>query len=157
MVTEGPPPRDPGRFSPVLVLAPARSNSSVVTAMLGQHPELCVFPELALFRKDTVAELLTDPPGWRGEPAPHRLAGVYRALAEHHDCAQTSDTVAAAAAWVEARSTWNVADLLDHLLELAVPRTGVEKSPESSTRTSTSPVSTAPTRARGTCTSPDIR
>jgi hypothetical protein len=119
---------------PVFVLAPARSNSSVVTAMLGQHPELCVFPELVLFRKDTVGELFTDPPGWRGAPARQRMTGVYRALAEHHDGAQTPDTVAAAAAWVEERSDWNVSDLLDHLLELAAPRIGIEKSPESSSR-----------------------
>jgi hypothetical protein len=126
--------RDPLRFSPVFVLAPARSNSSVVTAMLGQHPELCVFPELALFRKDTVDELLTDPPGWKGIPAPLRLAGVYRALAEHHDGCQTAESVAAAAAWLEERRAWGVAEVLDHLLELATPRTGIEKSPESSSR-----------------------
>ena len=118
----------------MFVLAPARSNSSVVTAMLGQHPELCPFPELALFRKETVGELLTDPPGWKGAPAAQRMAGVYRALAEHHDGRQTSDTVGAAADWVEARSAWNVAELLDYLLALAAPRAGVEKSPESSSR-----------------------
>lgn len=102
--------------------------------MLGQHPELCVFPELALFRRDTVGELLADPPGWRGAPAHQRMAGVYRALAEHHGGAQTSDTVEAAALWVEARSAWSVAELLDHLLELAAPQAGIEKSPESSGR-----------------------
>jgi hypothetical protein len=118
----------------VFVLAPARSNSSVVTAMLGQHPKLCVFPELALFRKDRVGELLTDPPGWRGAPAAQRMAGLYRALAQHHDRAQKSDTVDAAARWVEERSAWKTPDLLDHLLDLAAPRTGIEKSPESSSR-----------------------
>jgi hypothetical protein len=118
----------------LFVLAPARSNSSVVTAMLGQHPELCPFPELALFRKETVGELLTDPPGWRGAPASQRMAGVYRALAEHHDGRQTSDTVGAAADWVESRSAWNVAELLDHLLAMGAPRIGIEKSPESSSR-----------------------
>jgi len=102
--------------------------------MLGQHPELCAFPELALFRKETVGELLTDPPGWKGPPAQQRMAGVYRALAEHHDRLQTSDTVSAAADWVEGRSGWNVAELLDHLLALAAPLVGIEKSPESSSR-----------------------
>jgi hypothetical protein len=118
----------------VFVLAPARSNSSVIAAMLGQHPELCAFPELALFRKETVGELLTDPPGWTGAPAAQRMAGVYRALAEHHDGRQTSDTVNAAADWVEGRSAWDVAELLDHLLAMAAPRVGIEKSPESSSR-----------------------
>ncbi len=129
-----PPGRDPLWFSPVFVLAPARSNSSVVTAMLGEHPALCVFPELALFRKETVGELLVDPPGWPGLPTRRRLAGVYRALAELHDGAQTPESVAAAARWVDARPSWRVADVLDHLLGLAAPRTGFEKSPESSSR-----------------------
>jgi hypothetical protein len=134
VTVEGLSRRDPLRYAPVFVLAPARSNSSVVTAMLGQHPELCAFPELALFRKQTVGELLTDPPGWKGPPAQQRMAGVYRALAEHHDRLQTSDTVSAAADWVEGRSGWNVAELLDHLLALAAPLVGIEKSPESSSR-----------------------
>jgi Sulfotransferase family len=116
------------------VLSPARSNSSVVTAMLGEHPELCGFPELALFRKETVGELLADPPGWTGPAARLRMAGVLRALAEHHDGAQSMETVAAAERWVEERASWSVADLLDHLLEAAAPRTGIEKSPESSSR-----------------------
>lgn len=102
--------------------------------MLGQHPELCPLPELALFRKETVGELLSDPRGWKGAPARQRLAGAYRALAEHHDGRQTSDTVSAAADWVEARRDWAVAELLDHLLALVAPRVGIEKSPESSSR-----------------------
>ncbi|HEX4521666.1 MAG TPA: hypothetical protein VH063_18975, partial [Gaiellaceae bacterium] len=96
-----PAARDPLWHSPVFVLAPARSNSSIVTAMLGEHPRLCVFPELALFRKDTLGELLSDPPGWKGAPARLRLAGLLRALAEHHDGTQTPETVAAASRWVE--------------------------------------------------------
>jgi hypothetical protein len=126
--------RDPLWFSPVFVLAPARSNSSVVTAMLGEHPRICGFPELALFRKETIADLLTDPPGWKGPATRLRLAGVFRALAEHHDGRQTPETVEAAARWVEARRSWTVADLLDHLLQLAAPRIGLEKSPENSSR-----------------------
>lgn len=129
-----PAARDPLWHSPVFVLAPARSNSSVVTAMLGQHPRLCVFPELALFRKGTVAELLTDPPGWKGAPARLRLAGLLRALAEHHDGRQTPETIAAASRFIEDRRAWGVGDILDHLLELAHPRIGLEKSPENSSR-----------------------
>ena len=127
MIVAGVSRRDPLRYAPVFVLAPARSNSSVVTAMLGQHPELCAFPELALFRKETVGDLLTDPPGWTGAPAAQRMAGVYRALAEHHDQRQTSDTVSAAADWVESRSGWDVAELLDYLLALAALAEGARE------------------------------
>ena len=129
-----PAARDPLWHAPVFVLAPARSNSSVVTAMLGQHPRLCVFPELALFRKATVAELLIDPPGWKGPPARLRLAGLLRALAEHHDGRQTPETIAAASRFLEDRREWGVGDILDHLLDLARPRLGLEKSPENSSR-----------------------
>jgi len=49
------------RFDPVaplILLCPPRSFSTVVCAMLGQHPELYGFPELNLFVVDTVKELL---------------------------------------------------------------------------------------------------
>jgi hypothetical protein len=131
-----PPPtrRDPLWFSPVFVLCPARSNSSVATAMLGQHPDICAFPELALFRRATLGAMLTDPPGWKGQPSRLRLAGFYRALAQLHNGVQTEVTVAAASEWVSARQSWRPADALDHLLELAAPRIGIEKSPENSSR-----------------------
>lgn len=126
--------RDPLWFSPLFVLAPARSNSSIVTAMVGQHPELVGLPELALFRHDNVRGLLTAPKGWKG-PAPHlRMAGLYRALAQHHAGAQTPETVRDAARWVGGRQLWGVEHVFDHLLGLAAPRVVVEKSPENSSR-----------------------
>ena len=55
-----PPPvaaaRDPYRFQPVFLLATARSFSSVVTAMIGQHPQLAGLPELKLFCAADIAE-----------------------------------------------------------------------------------------------------
>ena len=126
------------RSDPVLAGLRARARALELVGGDGDArasiPELCAFPELALFRKDTVDELLTDPPGWRGSPTRLRLAGVFRALAEHHDGEQTPETVDAAVSWLEERRAWSVGDLLDHLLALAAPRIGVEKSPESSSR-----------------------
>src|SRR4029077_20834739 len=40
---------DPNRFAPIFVLAPARSYTSCIITMLGQHPDLVDFPELKLF------------------------------------------------------------------------------------------------------------
>jgi hypothetical protein len=40
----------------LLVLAPPRSFSSVVAAMLGQHPQMYGMPELQLFGAETMAE-----------------------------------------------------------------------------------------------------
>jgi hypothetical protein len=129
-----PAARDPLWHAPLFVLAPARSHSSIATAMLGQHPQLCAFPELLLFRSETVAGLLRDPPGWRGVPALTRISGLCRALAQHHDGEQTEATVATAADWLRARRGWSTADVLDHLLDAAAPRIGVEKSPENASR-----------------------
>ena len=54
---EAPPARDPHCFAPVFLLATARSCSSVVTAMIGQHPALCGLPELKLFASPTIGEM----------------------------------------------------------------------------------------------------
>lgn len=116
------------------MVGPARSHTSVVTTMIGLHPELCGFPELALFRRETVGGLLTDPPGWTGIPTMKRLGGLLRALAQHHDGEQTAATAATARRWLEQRRSWQVADVYDHLLASAAPRIGVEKSPDNSAR-----------------------
>jgi len=134
-VTDGPcaaaPERDPSRFAPVVLLAPARSYSSVVAAMIGGHPELYGFPELTLFDKATVGErldarpLLCEPwPGW------NPVAGLERALAQLHAGSQDEEAIAAAGQWLAERRSWSGADVLDHLLALVAPRAGVEKSPE---------------------------
>jgi hypothetical protein len=102
--------------------------------MIGQHPDLCGFPELAVFRRSTLGEMLTDPPKWKGQPTRLRLAGLYRALAQHHHGTQSAETIADSVAWVAARRSWAPADILDHLLALAGPRVGIEKSPENSSR-----------------------
>lgn len=128
------PTRHPTWFRPVFVLAPARSNSSVVSSMIGMHPELYGFPELSLFRDVTVAQLLASPPGWRGLPARTRTAGLARALAELHEGKQDEASVWRARHWLECRPEWEAAAVFDHLLALVAPRVGLEKSPENSNR-----------------------
>lgn len=128
------PERDPERYAPLFVVAPARSHTSVITTMIGLHPELCGFPELALFRRETVGDLLSDPPGWGGIPTERRLAGLLRAIAEHHDGRQDAGTIGAAKEWLAERPGWRVEDVYDHLLSLVAPAIGVEKSPDNSAR-----------------------
>jgi hypothetical protein len=118
--------------APVFVLAPARSYSSVIVAMLGQHPALYGFPELRLFRADRVAGLLREPPRGTAIPVHERTAGLLRALAQLHEGVQSQEAVDRAFAWLAERRALPVADVLRHLLALVAPRVGVEKSPESS-------------------------
>ena len=117
---------------PLFVLAPARSCSSVVVCMLGQHPQLYGFPELRLFRTSHVDGLLVDPPAGRGIPARERGSGLVRALAQLHDGEQTPGTLDRAWQWLEDRQDWTVVAVLDQLLALVDPLVGVEKSPETS-------------------------
>jgi hypothetical protein len=124
--------RDSCRFAPLYVLAPARSCSSLIVAMLGQHPGLYGFPELRLFRAQRVAELFLDPAPGQGMPAAERMAGLLRGLAQLHDGEQTVEAVERAYRWLERRAHRSVESVFDHMLELVSPLTGVEKSPETS-------------------------
>jgi hypothetical protein len=118
----------------LFVLAPARSLSSVITAMIGQHPQLHSFPELSLFRAEYTDQLLVDPPGWLGSPSRNRVGGLLRALAQSHDGKQDEESIERALEWLMARKDWPVANVLDHLLDGVAPLVGVEKSPENSGR-----------------------
>jgi hypothetical protein len=117
----------------VLVLSPSRSYSSVITTMIGGHPELHGFPELLLWTSATVADLLADPARGGSHTAPAFPAGLVRAIAQLHHGAQGPDEVAAAQAWLLARRPWPACYVHDHLLDLVAPRHGVEKSPQTAT------------------------
>lgn len=111
----------------LIILSPPRSFSSVVSTMIGQHPELYCFPELHLFVADTVGQILD-----REERRGRNYAGppgVLRALAQLHHGKQTTGTIIKSGAWLLDRRDWSVKELVDHLLEQVSPMIGVEKSP----------------------------
>lgn len=111
----------------LIMLSPPRSFSSVVSTMIGQHPDLYCFPELHLYVADTVGDILDREQGkgrnYAGPP------GTLRALAELHDGIQTTTTVLRAGVWLTERRHWSTKQLTDHLLDLIEPRIGIEKSP----------------------------
>jgi hypothetical protein len=125
--------RPPGRPEPLFLLAPARSYSTVCLAMLAGHPDIYGFPELLLFSSPNVAGLLTEyqrrpyaAPGWLD----NRLSGVLRAVADLHEGTQSPGAVRRARQWLQNREPWTTVQLMDHLLELAHPSIGLEKSPD---------------------------
>ena len=123
--------RDPGRFQPVFVLTTARSYSSVVTTMIGQHPELAAMPELKLFSYDTIGQMEASLPRyWIERGMKHRSPGLVRAIAYYEFNGQTCDHLTAAREWLQDRAHWSGAEMLDFLLARISPRAGVEKSPE---------------------------
>ena len=115
----------------LIILSPPRSFSSVVSTMIGEHPELYCFPELHLFNGDTIEEVITHQRGMRVRFGPY---GVVRALAQLHDGVQTTGTILKAIAWLQERRDWSTKKLYDYLLAQIAPLIGVEKSPETATR-----------------------
>lgn len=119
--------------APVFVLAPIRSFSTVCVALLAGHPGLYGFPEMLLFSTPDVEGLLTEPERRPGTPLPwmhRRLTGVLRAVAELHEGSQCPDAIARAHSWLADRAEWSTVRLMDHLLDLVQPCTGLEKSPD---------------------------
>jgi hypothetical protein len=118
----------------LFVLAPARSYSSVIVTMIGQHPQLVGLPELKLFGHRTIADLEHSLPAyWRRRGFTHRSPGLVRALAEFEFGGQTRKNIAAARKWLRARGNWSGAEVFDVLLARLAPRQAVEKSPENVT------------------------
>jgi Sulfotransferase family len=110
---------------PVFVLAPPRSFSTVVCAMLGQHPQLYGLPELHLLGAETVSEFLR-----QCEEATYPMAdGLVRAVAQLFFARQTDDTVARARGWLSRRAHFSTGLLFEALGRRAHPLALVEKSP----------------------------
>jgi hypothetical protein len=118
----------------LIILSPPRSFSSVVSTVIGEHPQLYGFPELHLFVGDTVQEVIDmeykKANRYAGPP------GVLRTLAEIHDGIQTTGSIVRAAAWLSERRDWSIKKLLDYFLDKVSPKIGVEKSPVTALKSS---------------------
>jgi Sulfotransferase family len=115
----------PGWMTPVFILAPPRSFSTVVCAMLGQHPDLYGLPETHLFCADTIVE-------WFricAEETFPMADGLLRAISELWFGSQTEDNVARARAWLERRRHLTTGFLLELLGKRVQPSILVDKSP----------------------------
>ncbi|MBV8137587.1 MAG: sulfotransferase [Deltaproteobacteria bacterium] len=144
------PRRDPCQFAPLFVLAPARSYTSVVVTMIGQHPDLAGLPELKLFSYRTIGELGASlPTYWIEKGFAHRSPGLVRALAQFEFGGQTVEGLTAAQSWLRQREHWSGANVLDVILARLAPRHAVEKSPEN--------VATAAALRRLACAYPNAR
>jgi Sulfotransferase family len=110
---------------PLFLLCPPRSFSSVICAMLGQHPQMYGFPELNLFLADKVDEIL----GLGVSPRGGLVSGLLRALAQLNEGRQTARTVEYARRWLENRRGWSVQLVFNHVRRCVAPRIAIDKSP----------------------------
>lgn len=119
----------------VIILSPPRSFSSVVSTMIGEHPDLYGFPELHCFTADTMGGVV-DHEHHRKPTHPAGPPGILRLVAQLHDGIQTTGTIIRAASWLREHRDWTPREFLDHILEQIAPQTGVEKSPVTATKPS---------------------
>ena len=111
---------------PLIILSPPRSFSSVVSTMIGQHPQMYGFPELYLFSFDTVGEIANAVKGKGEKPS---FPGIIRTIAQEQYGVQTTENNIKAVEWLRERSHWSTEKLFNYLLDLVSPKIGVEKTP----------------------------
>ena len=112
--------------TPVFMLCPGRSFSSVVCGMIGVHPQLYALSEVYLFCADTVHELRS----YLSRPQLRTLFhGLLRVIAELEMGEQTEENADKAAAWLEERDNWSTTAIYEHIVERVAPRRCVDKTP----------------------------
>lgn len=115
--------------APLFLLAPPRSYTSLVNAMLGQHPQAYGLPEMCLFNVDTLVEL------WQGsrtefsENGALVRHGLLRAVAEIWGGEQRPPTINMAMLWCSAREHWDTGRVFREIVDALHPLVPVEKSP----------------------------
>jgi hypothetical protein len=109
----------------LIILGPPRSFTTVVSAMLGQHPQLYGLPEVHLLGAETMAEW------W--EQCAHATFnmdhGLVRVIAQLYFDEQTESSVRRAAGWLWRRTHFTTGLMMEELANQVRPRILVDKSP----------------------------
>jgi hypothetical protein len=114
--------------APLFLLAPPRSYTSLINAMLGQHPQAFGLPELCLFNVEILGQLWVRNSDEMGSEAKTRH-GLLRAVAEIYAGEQTMHSVRMAEHWCQARQHLGTGAVYRELVETIDPLVTVEKSP----------------------------
>ncbi len=114
----------------LMMLSPPRSFSSLVSTMIGQHPQIYGFPELHLMVREKVGPVLE----WERRREKYLgPPGLLRAMAELMYGDQSAENVLEAANWLEDRSDWPSERVMNYIMDKASEVTGavycLEKTP----------------------------
>jgi Sulfotransferase family len=107
---------------PLIILGSPRSYSTVICAVLGQHPQMFSILESRLFNVETMRE-------WWRTTKHQRPDGLLRDVAEVIFGHQTEATIERARGWLWRRRTWDTGDIFRALAECLYPLGLVEKTP----------------------------
>lgn len=110
--------------SPLFILAPPRSFTSVICAMIGQHPQTYGLPEINLFAGDNLDHLAR-----LYKVRPRFQHGLLRAIAQLGLGEQSVKSIEVAGAWLEDYGHESTKNIYYDLVELASPCILVDKSP----------------------------
>jgi hypothetical protein len=114
--------------APLFLLAPPRSYTSLMNAMIGQHPQAYGLPELNLFNIKKIKHLWRKVSDDIGDDS-NRRQGLLRAVAEIYAGEQTSAAVTMAKHWAAAREECSTEEVFKELVDKLDPLIAVEKSP----------------------------
>lgn len=117
---------------PVFILAAPRSYSSLVNAMIGQHPELYGLPELNLFQCDLMEEFNTglNADGSSKSPVWKTMRhGLLRTVAQLYAGEQTVEAIHMAERWLARRAERTSTEVFHEICTALAPLRVVEKSP----------------------------
>ena len=114
--------------TPLFLLAPPRSYTSVINAMIGQHPQTFGLPELNLFNVTKIKDLWRRVSNEVGGDS-NRRHGLLRAVAEIYAGEQTPATITMAQHWAAAREDQATGEVFHELAAQIDPLIPVEKSP----------------------------
>jgi hypothetical protein len=114
--------------TPLFLLAPPRSYTSVINAMLGQHPQMFGLPELNLFNVEILKGLWGRVSEDIGDDSSRRI-GLLRAVAEIYAGEQTTAAITMALHWAAARENLSTGAVYKELVAKLDPLIPVEKSP----------------------------
>lgn len=120
-------------MSPIFVLAPPRSFTSVFCGALGQHPELFGVPELNLFQIENMQDFQTGPSEMpKAAQLIWRLRGregLLRTVAQLYSGEQTIDSIEMAERWTRVRADRSTRDVYHEVCNKILPLRLMDKSP----------------------------
>ena len=106
--------------APIFILAPPRSFTSIISGVIGQHPQLFDSPELNLFCASTMSRFIG---------LTRLQMGLKRCIAQLYAGEQTIEAVEMASHWLLARRDRTTAEVHRELCAKIAPRILVQKSP----------------------------
>lgn len=110
---------------PIFILASPRSFTSLLCAMLGQHPEVYGVPELNLFITETTEQLVQR---FKGS-VQFQLHGLLRTVAQLYTGEQTVQSIDMSHRWILSRLRWSTGEVYIELCQKVAPLRIVDKSP----------------------------